>query len=84
MKKEITPGLVYEINTDLGYLKWLEINEESKIYEVNFEGKRDAAMSLKFDIMECMYEINTKRKLTDAIAEDEVSYLRRMNEKHAQ
>jgi hypothetical protein len=36
-------------------------------------------MSLKFDIMECMYEINTKRKLTDAIAEDEVSYLRRMN-----
>ena len=39
-------------------------------------------MSLKFDIMECMYEINTKRKLTDAIAEDEVSYMRRMNEKH--
>ena len=29
-----------------------------------------------------MYEINTKRKLTDAIAEDEVSYMRRMNEKH--
>jgi hypothetical protein len=29
-----------------------------------------------------MYEINTKRKLTEAIAEDEVSYMRRMNEKH--
>jgi hypothetical protein len=31
-------------------------------------GKRDAAMSLKFDIVECLYEINTKKKLTDAIA----------------
>jgi hypothetical protein len=28
-----------------------------------------------------MYEINTKKKLTDAIAEDEVSYMRRINEK---
>lgn len=38
-------------------------------------------MSLRFSILECMYEINTKKKLTDAIAEDEVSYMRRMNEK---
>jgi hypothetical protein len=30
-----------------------------------------------------MYEINTKRKLTDAIAEDEVSYMHRMNEKNS-
>ena len=36
-------------------------------------------MSLKFDIMECMYEINTKRKLTDAVAQDEMTYLKRQN-----
>lgn len=66
-------------------MKWLEINESgSKIYEVNFEGKRDVAMSLRFSILECMYEINTKKKLTDAIAEDEVSYMRRMNEKQVE
>ena len=48
----------------------MEIGEPTKIYQVNFDGKRDAAISLKFDVMECMYEINTKRKLTDAVAED--------------
>lgn len=38
--------------------------------EVNFNGKRDAAMSLKFAITQCFYEFNTKKKLTDTIAED--------------
>ena len=38
-------------------------------------------MSLKFAIVQCMFEINTKRKLTDAIAEDEITYIKRMSDK---
>lgn len=38
-------------------------------------------MSLKFATLECQYEQNTKRKLQDAVAEDEVHYLQRLSEK---
>lgn len=81
LKKELTPGLIYEINVDQGYFKWLHLRQEYKVVEVNFEGKKDTAMSLKFAILQCMYELNTKRKLTDAIAEDEVAYMRRISDK---
>lgn len=45
---------------------------------MNFEGKKDVAMSLKFGIQECLYEYNTKRKITDAIDKDEIDFLRKM------
>lgn len=80
LKKELTPGLIYEINTDLAYIKWLHMKEDYKVVEVNFEGKKDAAMSLKFAVVQCLYEINTKRRLQDAIAEDEISYMRRISD----
>lgn len=51
LRKELTPGLIYEVNTDLAYIKWLHVSEGYKIVEVNFEGKRDAAMSVKFAIL---------------------------------
>lgn len=70
MRKELTPGLIYEINTDLGYIKWMQLKEGYKVVEVNFEGKRDAAMSLKFAIVQCLYEYNTKKRLQDSIADD--------------
>lgn len=37
-------------------------------------------MSLKFAVVQCLYEINTKRRLQDAIAEDEISYMRRISD----
>jgi hypothetical protein len=39
-------------------------------------------MSLKFAITQCFYEFNTKKKLTDAIAEDEIQYLNKITEKN--
>jgi hypothetical protein len=36
-------------------------------------------MSLKFAIVQCLYEHNTKKKLQDAVAEDEMSYLRKIS-----
>lgn len=35
-------------------------------------------MSVKFAIEECLYEYNMKRKITDAIAEDELAYMKRI------
>lgn len=70
LKKELTPLLVYEINTEIGYFRWLHDKESYTIVEVNFDGKRDVAMSLRFAILQCQYEQNTKRKLQDAVAED--------------
>lgn len=68
---------------DVGYLKWLHFDENNKsiIYEVNFLGRKDVALSVRFAIEECLYEFNMKRKITDAIAEDEITYLKRI---HAQ
>ena len=71
--------MIYEINTDLGYIKWLQIKDGYKVVEINFEGKRDAAMSLKFAVLQCLYEFNTKRRLHDAIAEDEIAYFNRIS-----
>lgn len=48
----------------------MQINEGYKVVEINFAGKRDAAMSLKLAIIQCQYEMNTKKKLQDVIAED--------------
>lgn len=40
--------------------------------------RKDVAMSVKFAIEECLYEYNMKRKITDAIAEDELAYMKRI------
>ena len=58
---------MYEVNTDISYVRWFH---DKEIVEVSFNGKRDAAMSLKFAILQCLYQQNTKRKLQDAVAED--------------
>lgn len=52
LKKEITEGLNYEINTQKAYIRWIE---DWKIVEVSFQGKIDAALSLKYNLMECLY-----------------------------
>lgn len=59
----------------------MSLKEGYKVVQVNFQGKRDAAMSLKFAIVQCLYEYNTKRKMQDAVAEDQITYMQRMSEK---
>ena len=50
-RKALTSDLTYDVNTDEGYLRWLDIDEHShSIIEVFF-GKRDASLSMKFAIM---------------------------------
>ena len=65
MKKELNDQLTYEINTNEGYIRWLNVEETCKIIEINLDGKRDAALSLKYNIMECMFEMNSKKKIED-------------------
>lgn len=36
-------------------------------------------MALKFAIIQCQYEMNTKKKLQDVIAEDEINYMNRLS-----
>ena len=53
LKKQISSSLVYEVNINGGYLKWLHLpagTHKSKIIEVNFGEKKDVAMSVKFAI----------------------------------
>ena len=83
LRKVIHSGLTYEVNTDEGYVRWLQIDEDgqgTKIIEVNF-GKRDAAMSFKFAIIECLYEINTKKSVKDSIAPEDFSYVKQIGER---
>ena len=77
-QKQIDPALVYEINYNESYLKWLHIQtkEKSKIIEVNFNGKKDVAMSVKFAIEECLYETKIHKKMIDMISEDQLQYLK--------
>jgi hypothetical protein len=45
------------------------------VVEVNFQGKRDIAMSLKYAIVECLYEYKNKKSIKDEISQDELTYL---------
>lgn len=81
LRKELSHSLIYEINTEQAYFKWLQKVEGYQVVEIGFEGKRDAAMSLKFAVLQCLYEINTKKRLQDAIAEDEITYMKRISDK---
>lgn len=67
LKQPITPELCYEVNTNLSYFKWFNVGE-NKIFELNFDNKIDVALSIKFAIQECLYEYNSQKKITDAIA----------------
>ena len=62
-KKVVDSGLNYEINLEHGYIRWIDIDQDCLIVEVNFNGKRDAALSLKYNMLEVMYELREKRKL---------------------
>lgn len=47
----------YEINVEKGYIRWINTDEDCIIIEVNLDGKRDAALSLKYNMLECFYEL---------------------------
>lgn len=47
---------------------------------MNFNGKKDVAMSVKFAIEECLYETKIHKKMVDMISEDEVQYLKSTSE----
>ena len=51
MKKSIDSGLNYEINLDQGHIRWIDLDQDCQIVEVNFDGKRDAALSLKYNML---------------------------------
>jgi hypothetical protein len=75
LRKDLNPDLLYEVNTDLGYVKWMQDKAPYRVVEVNFQGKRDVAMSLKFAIVQCLYERKAKKNLKDEVAEDEIAYM---------
>lgn len=55
LKKPVDANISYEINVDQGYIRWIDIENDCRIVEVNFDGKRDAALSLKYNMFEVMY-----------------------------
>jgi hypothetical protein len=80
LRKELNPDLIYEVNTELSCIKWLHSVEGYKVVEVNFQNKKDVAMSLKFAIVQCLYEYKAKKSLKDEIAEDEIAYINQTSE----
>ena len=54
-KKTVDTSLNYEINLEQGYIRWIDPDKECLIVEVNLDGKRDAALSLKYNMLEVMY-----------------------------
>lgn len=63
LKKSVDLGLNYEINLDNGYIRWIDLDSDCLIVQVNFEGKRDAALSLKYNMLEAIYEMREHRRL---------------------
>ena len=49
LKQSIIPELSYDVNIDRAFLKWFKVGE-NKIYELNFNDKKDVALSIKFAI----------------------------------
>lgn len=49
------------------------------IVEVNFDGKRDAALSLKYNMLEVMYELREHRKLDEVASPEEIAYLKKID-----
>ena len=62
-KRQVDSSLNYEINIQQGYIRWIDLDKDCVIVEVNFDGKRDAALSLKYNMLEVMYELREHRKL---------------------
>lgn len=63
LRKTIEQGLNYEINIDKGYIRYIDTQNDCRIVEVNFDGKRDAALSLKYNLFEVMYELKEKKNI---------------------
>jgi hypothetical protein len=55
---------------DKGYIRWIDTENDCQLIEINFEGKRDAALSLKYNMLEVMYELREKRKLEQDVSPD--------------
>ena len=79
MKKPFDGNLNYEVNADGGYIRWIDIDQDCRIVEVNFEGKRDAALSLKYNLIEVMYELREHKKMNEVVDKDEIAYMRKIN-----
>jgi hypothetical protein len=62
--------MTYEVNLEHSYIKWLDFSEGSKIVQVIFD-KYDVVREVKFFIYQCMYEINTKKRMNDVFKGDE-------------
>ena len=50
------------------------------IVEVNFDGKRDAALSLKYNMLEVVYELREHRKLDEVASPEEIAYMKKIDE----
>ena len=50
------------------------------IVEVNFDGKRDAALSLKYNMLEVMYELREHRKFQEVASPQEIAYLKKIDD----
>jgi hypothetical protein len=80
VKKNVDSGLNYEINVEKGYIRWIDIDHDCRIIEANFEGKRDAALSLKYNMFEVMYELRSKRKIEDDVPAEELAYMKQISD----
>lgn len=77
--KQVDIDLVNNVNTSEGYIKWMDFEHDCRIVEINFEGKRDAALSLKYNLLEVMYELRAKRKISDVLSTEEINYMRKID-----
>jgi hypothetical protein len=79
-KRTVDASLNYEINLQYGYIRWIDLDQDCVIIEVNFDGKRDAALSLKYNMLEVMYELREHRKLDEVASPEEIAYMKRIDE----
>lgn len=79
-KKTVDTSLNYEINLQFGYVRWIDIDKDCVIVEVNFDGKKDAALSLKYNMLEVMYELREHRKLDEIASPEEISYMKKIDQ----
>lgn len=79
LKQVVSSELNYEINLEHGYIRWLDMEQNCLIIEINFDGKRDAALSLKYNMLEVMYELREHRKLDEVASPEEIAYLKKID-----
>ena len=79
LKKVVDTGLNYEINLEYGYIRWIDLDQDCMIVEVNFNGKRDAALSLKYNMLEVMYELREHKRLDEVASPEEIAYIKKID-----